>query len=66
MDRKCKGDNPVTARVDRETVESLDQDADRLGDFRADRMRDALGLYLDLRRGDFECPHCEQSITVEP
>lgn len=67
MNGDCKGDNPVTAKVDGETKESLDRDADRAGDFRADRIRDALTLYLELRRGEFECPHddCGRPIQIE-
>lgn len=56
----------MTAKVDGETVESLDRDADRLGDFRADRIRDSLRLYLLLRRGDFSCPNCGDPIEYEP
>jgi hypothetical protein len=66
MKRKCKGPHPVTAKVDGETKESLDRDADRLSDFRADRIRDALSVYLRLRRGEFQCPHCGQNIQIEP
>lgn len=61
-----EGNYPVTAKVDAETRESLDRDADRLGDFRADRIRDALGVYIDLRRADFECPHCQRPIEINP
>lgn len=64
--RDCKGKHPVTAKVDAETRESLDRDADRLGDFRADRVRDALSVYLALRRAEFQCPHCSQPIQIEP
>lgn len=66
MEGKCKGPFPITAKVDGETRESLDRDADRAGDFRADRVRDALSLYLAVRRGEFECPQCGESIEMEP
>jgi hypothetical protein len=62
----CKGKHPVTAKVDAETRESLDRDADRLSDFRADRVRDALSVYLQLRRAEFQCPHCEKAIQIQP
>ena len=62
----CKGKHAVTAKVDAEMRESLDRDADRLGDFRADRVRDALSLYLKLRRAEFECPHCQKAIEIQP
>jgi predicted DNA-binding protein len=62
---QCKGRHTVTAKVDGETKESLDRDADRLGDFRADRIREAIGLYLELRRAEFECPHCNNNIQIQ-
>jgi hypothetical protein len=66
MTDENEGRYPVTAKVDAETRESLDRDADRIGDFRADRIRDALTVYIDLRRADYECPHCENTIQLEP
>lgn len=66
MAANCKGDHPVTAKVDAETRESLDRDADRCSDFRADRIRDALSVYLSLRRGEFICPNCGGSVQYEP
>jgi hypothetical protein len=65
MNGNCKGKHTVTAKVDAETRESLDRDADRMGDFRADRVRSALSVYLDLRRADFECPHCDRPIELQ-
>ena len=62
----CKGEHPVTAKVDAETRESLDRDADRLGDFRADRVRGAISVYLELRRAEFKCPHCSRPIHIKP
>jgi predicted transcriptional regulator len=66
MVHNCKGNNTVTAKVDGETREALDRDADRMGDFRADRIRDAISLYVELRRGEFECPTCGNSIQINP
>lgn len=62
---QCKGRHTVTAKIDGETKESLDRDADRLGDFRADRIREAIGLYIELRRAEFECPHCNNNIQIQ-
>lgn len=66
MASNCKGPHTVTAKVDAETRESLDRDADRLGDFRADRVRDALALYLAMRRGEWRCPSCGEPAQYEP
>jgi predicted transcriptional regulator len=60
----CKGSLPVTAKVDGETKDLLDEDAEMLGKYRADVVREALGQYVDLRRADFDCPHCENSIQL--
>lgn len=56
----------MTAKVDGEMRESLDRDADRLGDFRADRIREALTVYLELRRAEYDCPHCGEPIQIGP
>jgi len=66
MSTNSKGHHTVTAKVDGETKESLDRDADRCADFRADRIRDAVSLYFELRRGEFECPNCGELIQYEP
>jgi hypothetical protein len=66
MEANTKGPHTVTAKVDDETRESLDRDADRLGDFRADRIRDSIALYLMMRRGEFECPNCGEPIHFDP
>jgi len=62
----CKGSIPVTAKVDRDTRDLLDSDADTLGQYRADVVREALSQYVDLRCADFECPHCENHIQIQP
>jgi hypothetical protein len=66
MQPNCKGRQTVTAKVDGETTDALDADADRLGEFRADQIRRALTFYLQMRRGEFECPHCNDPIKYDP
>lgn len=66
MERDCKGPHPVTAKVDREMKQSLDQDASLFDDFRADRVRDALTLYMAVRRGEFYCTNCGEPIEFKP
>ncbi len=66
MNGECKGRLPVTAKIDEETREALDRDADRMGEFRADVIRRALTTYLALRRGEFSCPSCGEPIQIEP
>lgn len=62
----CKGSHPVTAKVDGEMRDLLDEDAETLGRYRADVLREALDQYAALRRADFRCPHCENSIQLKP
>lgn len=66
MESNCKGRHTVTAKVDGETAEALDTDAERNGEFRADQIRRALSFYLRLRRGEFVCPHCDDPIQYNP
>jgi hypothetical protein len=66
MATNTKGPHNVTAKIDAETRETLDEDSQRIGDFRADRIRDALGIYLELRRGEWVCPHCNDPVQYEP
>lgn len=63
---ECEGSIPVTAKVDSEMRESLDDDAEALGLYRADVIREALCQYVDLRRADFECPHCHNEVQIQP
>jgi hypothetical protein len=62
----CKGRIPVTAKVDVEMRDLLDEEAERLGVYRAEVARMAFDVYGDLRRADFHCPHCENSVQIEP
>lgn len=62
----CKGTHPVTAKVDGEMRDAVDQDAEDLGWYRAEVVREALDVYVLLRRADFECPTCGEPIKIEP
>lgn len=66
MEVDCKGRETVTAKIDAETREALDRDADRNGEFRADVVRRAITLYLKSRRGEMHCPTCQNPIQYEP
>ena len=63
---ECKGRIPVTAKVDAEMRDLLDEDAERLGVYRAEVAREAFDTYRFLRTGEFECPHCGNRISIEP
>lgn len=62
----CKGTHPVTAKVDGEMRNRLDEDAEDLGVYRADVVREALDVYVALRLAEFQCPTCGEPIKIEP
>jgi len=63
---ECKGNIPVTAKVDGEMRDRLDSDAEMLGVYRSEVVREALDAYVTLRLADFECPTCGEPIKIEP
>jgi hypothetical protein len=62
----CKGKIPVTAKVDAVMRDRLDRDAERLGVYRAEVAREAFDVYRLLREAEFQCPHCDNEIQIEP
>lgn len=63
---ECKGRIPVTAKIDAEMRDLLDDDAERLGVYRSEVARQAFDVYRELRYAQFGCPHCGEPIQVEP
>lgn len=63
---RCRGDLPVTAKVDRQMKQFLDEEADRCGVTRAELIRRVFDDYKASRDEDLECPNCEQTIVFEP
>jgi len=62
----CEGSIAVGAKVDAEMRDFLDDDADALGKYRADVIREALVQYVNLRCADFQCPHCNSAVSIQP
>ena len=62
----CKGRVPLTTKVNTEMRDLLEEDAERLGVYRAEVARRAFDCYRNLRRAEFRCPHCENKIQIEP
>jgi hypothetical protein len=62
---ECKGKIPVTTKIDAEMRDLLDEDADRLGVYRSEVVREAFDTYRYLREGEFECPHCSNHVSIE-
>jgi hypothetical protein len=63
---RCRGRRPVTAKVDGDMEQLLQDDAELLGVYRSEIVRLALDEWWDLRMGEFECPHCSETIQIEP
>lgn len=63
---ECRGRITVATNVNREMRDLLERDAEMLGVYQAEVVREALDNYANLRRGDFVCPHCENTVQIEP
>lgn len=61
----CQGNLAATAKVDREMLEFVDSEADRLGINRAEFMRRLLELYRESRRENTDCPHCGGTVQFD-
>lgn len=62
----CKGDVPITTKVDEATRNLIDKLAEERGSSRAEVLRQLLELYHQSVDGDLECPSCTQTIRVQP
>jgi len=63
---RCFGELPITAKVDRETRDFLDAEADRCGVTRAEIVRRLLDDYRDSRSDQLECPECGETLHLDP
>lgn len=63
---ECRGQRPVTAKVDAQMLDLLDNDAELVGVYRSELVRQVFDNYRELRRGEFQCPHCSNNIRIEP
>lgn len=62
---ECKGRVPVTAKVDAEMRDRIDEEAERLGVYRAEALRLHLDAAVELLDDDVECPHCGHTLHAE-
>jgi len=58
------GELPITSKVDREMLDYIDDQADRLGVNRAEFLRRLLEDYRKSRRENLNCPHCEEAVVL--
>ena len=61
----CMGSVPVSTKTDRDTVEYLNSEAERLGVSRAEFLRRVFSLYRESRREQVSCPHCEETVKMD-
>lgn len=61
----CYGDLAVSTKTDREMIEFLDAESERLGLTRAELMRRVLSLYRESRREQVGCPHCDKTVKMD-
>jgi negative regulator of replication initiation len=61
----CAGDLAVASKVDREMLEYIDSEADRLGVNRAEFIRRLFDLYRESRRESTDCPSCDETVVMD-
>jgi hypothetical protein len=61
----CQGELAATAKIDREMLEFVDAEAERLGVTRTELLRRLLELYRESRRENTDCPHCDTTIKLD-
>lgn len=62
---QCNGRIPITAKVDADMRDLIDEDADRLGVYRAEVIRRVLDTYRESREDQLVCPHCDGRINFD-
>lgn len=62
---ECRGNIPVSAKVDAQMRDRIDAEAERLGVYRAEVVRRMLDAATELCEGDVSCPFCKEELQVE-
>jgi len=62
---QCRGSISVCSKIDKEMLEYIDAEAERLGVSRAEFLRRLLELYRDSRREQIDCPECSSSVVFD-
>jgi Ribbon-helix-helix protein, copG family. len=61
---ECIGNLSIGSRVDKQMLEFLDAEAERLGVNRAELVRRLFDAYRESHREQMDCPHCGDTITL--
>lgn len=61
----CQGDIPISTKVDREMLEFVESECERLGVSRSEFHRRLLELYRESKRENVDCPECNQTVVFD-
>lgn len=61
----CKGNLSLGSKVDRDMIEYIESESERLGVTRAEFVRRLLDLYRMSRREELDCPECESPVVMD-
>lgn len=65
MMSRCRGNISVSSKIDKEMLEYIDAEADRIGVSRAEFLRRLLELYQSSRREQEDCPECGTPVVFD-
>ena len=61
----CKGNLSVATKVDKNTLDYLASESERLGVTRAEFLRRLLDLYRESQRENVECPEWDDTVVMD-
>jgi negative regulator of replication initiation len=62
---QCRGSISVCSKIDKQMLDYIDAESERLGVSRAEFLRRLLELYRDSRREQVDCPECDSSVVFD-
>lgn len=62
---QCQGNITASTKVDRETLDFLDREAERLGVSRAELFRRLIDQYREASTTGLRCPYCANDLRME-
>jgi len=62
---RCRGNISVSSKIDKEMLDYIDAEADRIGVSRAEFLRRLLELYQSSRREQEDCPECGTPVVFD-
>jgi hypothetical protein len=65
MMSRCRGNITIASKIDKQMLDYIDAEADRLGVSRAEFLRRLLELYQSSRRENEACPECGTSVVFD-